>query len=106
MEDMISEMQEEQAFEQELKDKGLRNIIGTMPKGGGGRRNIVTQPHTSRVSRTQTEPQPQPKSRPTRRTKKTQTSESESEVEEEQKSPARQVDPDVNDTDDFSDFSL
>lgn len=106
MEYMISEMQEEQAFEQELKDKGLRNVIGTMPKGGGGRRNIVTQPHTSRVSSAQPEPEPLPKSRPTRRTKKTQISESEPEVQEEEKTPERLVDPDVNDAGDFSDFSL
>ena len=31
MEDMITEMQEEQAFEQELQQKGLRNIIGDIP---------------------------------------------------------------------------
>ena len=103
MEDMISEMQEEQAFEQELKDKGLRNVIGNMPKSGsGGRRNIATQAHTSRVART--EPEPKPKSRPTRKTRKTQ--DVEPETEEEPEPSARRVDPDVNDEGDFSDFSL
>ncbi|PDH26340.1 MAG: hypothetical protein CND85_03030 [Marine Group II euryarchaeote MED-G33] len=106
MEDMISDMQEEQAFEQELKDKGLRNVIGNMPKSGG-RRNIATQTHTSRVSRTQPEPEPEPtpKSRPTRRTKKTQTPETEP-VAQEDEAPSRRVDPEVNDEGDFSDFSL
>jgi hypothetical protein len=102
MEDMISEMQEEQAFEQELKDKGLRNVIGNIPRGGGGRRNIATQAHTSRV--VSAEPEPEPKSRPTRKTRKTQAPEPENDEENEQ--PARRVDSGVNDEDDFSDFSL
>jgi len=107
MEDMISDMQEEQAFEQELKDKGLRNVIGNMPKSGGGRRNIATQAHSSRVSRVQPEPEPEPtpKSKPTRRTKKTQTPETDP-VTQEEEAPSRRVDPEVNDEGDFSDFSL
>ena len=111
MDDMITEMQEEQAFEQELKDKGLRNIIGNLPKSGGGghRRNIATKPHTSRISASsEAEPEPEPKSKPTRKTRKTQAAKSEPEVveEEEDDTPVRRVDPDVNDEGDFSDFSF
>ena len=109
MEDMITEMQEEQAFEQELKDKGLRNVIGNLPKGGGGsrRRSIATKPHTSRMA-TSSEPEPEPKPKPTRKTRKTQAAKAEPEVveEEEEETPERRVDPEVNDEGDFSDFSL
>ena len=111
MEDMISEMQEEQAFEQELKDKGLRNVIGNLPKGGAGgrRRSIATQPHTSRMSTSsEPEPEPEPKPKPTRKTRKTRATKSEPEAveEEEEETPQRRVDPDVNEEGDFSDFSL
>ena len=111
MEDMISEMQEEQAFEQELKDKGLRNVIGNLPKGGTGgrRRSIATQPHTSRMSTSsEPEPEPEPKPKPTRKTRKTRATKSEPEAveEEEEETPQRRVDPDVNEEGDFSDFSL
>ena len=109
MEDMITEMQEEQAFEQELKDKGLRNVIGNLPKGGGGsrRRSIATKPHTSRMSAS-SEPEPESKPKPTRKTRKTQASKAEPEVveAEEDETPERRVDPDVNDEGDFSDFSF
>ena len=109
MEDMITEMQEEKAFEQELQEKGLRNIIGDMPKGGGSgkRRNIADKPHTSRLEADT--PEPEPKRKPTRRTRKTRTVDSEPEpVEEEEieKPTTRRGDPEVNDEGDFSDFSL
>jgi len=113
MDEMISEMQEEQAFEQELKDKGLRNVIGNMPKGGGGggRRTIATNPHTSRIaasSEPEPEPKPEPEPRPTRKTRKTRAIETEPEdaEEEDEEAPPRRVDPDVNDEGDFSDFSF
>ncbi|MEE2748106.1 MAG: hypothetical protein VX473_06545 [Candidatus Thermoplasmatota archaeon] len=108
MEEMISEMQEEQAFEQELKDKGLRNVIGNLPKGGAGghRRTIATKPHTSRMSASsEPEPEPEPEQKPTRKTRKTRTAKAEPEVVEEEK-PERRVDSDVNDEGDFSDFSF
>ena len=110
MEGMISEMQEEQAFEQELKEKGLRSIIESQPKGAGGgrRRSIATKPHTSRLETGAPEPEAKPK--PTRKTRKTQAKKSEPEPEEEivqEEEPVRRdVDPDVNDEGDFSDFSL
>ena len=112
MEDMITEMQEEQAFEQELQEKGLRNIIGDMPKGGvgGKRKTIATKPHTSRLE--SDTPEPEPKRKPTRRTRKTRSADSEPEpveekMEEEVEEPTtRRVDPEVNDDGDFSDFSL
>ena len=116
MQDMITEMQEEQAFEQELQEKGLRNIIGSMPKGGGAgkRRSIATKPHTSRLEsdtpEPEPEPEPEPKRKPTRRTRKTRSAEPEPEpVEEEVEEEAptrRKVDPEVNDEGDFSDFSV
>ncbi|MCS5534562.1 MAG: hypothetical protein NZ802_01770, partial [Candidatus Poseidoniales archaeon] len=112
MEDMITEMQEEQAFEQELREKGLRNIIGDMPKGGvgGKRKTIATKPHTSRLESDTSESEP--KRKPTRRTRKTRSADSEpepveEEMEEEVEEPTtRRVDPEVNDDGDFSDFSL
>ena len=112
MEDMITDMQEEQAFEQELQEKGLRNIIGDMPKGGvgGKRKTIATKPHTSRLE--SDTPEPEPKRKPTRRTRKTRSADSEPEpveekMEEEVEEPTtRRVDPEVNDDGDFSDFSL
>jgi hypothetical protein len=113
MEDMITEMQEEQAFEQELKEKGLRNIIGDMPKGGiGGKRKIIaTKPHTSRLESDSPEAETEPKRKPSRRTRKTRSADSEpepvEEVEEEVEEPTtRRVDPEVNDDGDYSDFSL
>ncbi|MEC8926925.1 MAG: hypothetical protein VYB17_01525 [Candidatus Thermoplasmatota archaeon] len=112
MEGMISEMQEEQAFEQELQEKGLRNIIGDMPKDGGSgkRRSIATKPHTSRLASDAEKVESEPKKKPTRRTRKTRSAEPEPEpVEEEveEEVPTRRnVDPEVNDEGDFSDFSL
>jgi hypothetical protein len=113
MEDMITEMQKEQAFEQELKEKGLRNIIGDMPKGGiGGKRKIIaTKPHTSRLESDSPEAETEPKRKPSRRTRKTRSADSEpepvEEVEEEVEEPTtRRVDPEVNDDGDYSDFSL
>ena len=108
MEDMITEMQEEQAFEQELQEKGLRNIIGDMPKGGGtGKRSsIATKPHTSRTDSDTHES----KQKPTRRTRKTRSTDSEPETVEEEvedeEPTTRRVDPEVNEEGDFSDFSL
>ena len=109
---MITEMQEDQAFEQELQEKGLRNIIGDMPKGGvgGKRKTIATKPHTSRLESDTSESEP--KRKPTRRTRKTRSADSEpepveEEMEEEVEEPTtRRVDPEVNDDGDFSDFSL
>ena len=111
MEGMISDMQEEQAFEQELQEKGLRNIIGNMPKGGGSgkRRSVATKPHTSRLESSADKESTEPKKKPTRRTRKTRSSESEPESvedETEEVSTTRKVDPEVNDEGDFSDFSL
>jgi len=116
MEGMISEMQEEQAFEQELQEKGLRNIIGDMPRGvgSGKRRSIATKPHTSRLAsgtpEPEPEPEPEPTKKPARRTRKTRSSEPEPEpVEEEVEEEVptrRKVDSEVNDEGDFSDFSL
>ena len=118
MEEMITDMQEERAFEQELQEKGLRGIIGNVPGGraGGMRRSIATQPHTSRLSRepkskskpdpVEEEVQSKPKKKPTRKTRKTQRSEPEPEPIEEESEPVRRVDSDVNDEGDFSDFSL
>jgi len=114
MKEMITEMQEDQAFEQELQEKGLRNIVEGMPKGGGAgkRRSIATKPHTSRLESDTPEPEPEPKRKPTRRTRKTRSAESEPEpVEEEEEveeeAPTRRkVDPEVNDDGDFSDFSV
>ena len=114
MQDMITEMQEDQAFEQELQEKGLRNIVEGMPKGGGAgkRRSIATKPHTSRLESDPPEPEPEPKRKPSRRTRKTRSTESEPEpVEEEEEveeevPTRRKVDPEVNEEGDFSDFSL
>jgi hypothetical protein len=108
MEDMISEMQEEQAFEQELQEKGLRNIIGGMPKGRGSgkQRSIATKPHTSRLESDSEEEAAEPKKKRTRRTRKTRSTEPEPDPIEEDESARREVDSDVNDEDDFSDFSL
>ena len=109
MEGMISEMQEEQAFEQELQEKGLRNIIGNLPKGGGGgkRRSVATKPHTSRLKSSTDEGDSEPKKKPTRRTRKTRSSESEPVEEVDDEVPTkREVDSEVNDEGDFSDFSL
>jgi hypothetical protein len=108
MEEMISDMQEEHAFEQELKDKGLRNIIGNA-RGSGkrstvGRKNVATTPHTSRLS-SSPKPEPEPKSKPTRKTRKTKSAEPEP-VEEEEETPVRRNDSEVNDDGDFSDFSF
>jgi len=108
MEEMISDMQEEHAFEQELKDKGLRNIIGNA-RGSGkrstvGRKSVATTPHTSRLS-SSPEPEPEPKSKPTRKTRKTKSVEPEP-VEEEEETPVRRNDSEVNDDGDFSDFSF
>ena len=107
MEDMISEMQEEQAFEQELQEKGLRNIIGNVPRSGGGgkRRSIATKPHTSRLE-SEVEESPPESKKATRRTRKTRAPEPEPESVEEEETATREVDPDVNDEGDFSDFSL
>ncbi len=98
MDDMISDMQKEQAFEQELQEKGLRNIIEGLPRGG--RRSTG---HSSRPAPTTSEPKesPMPKSRKTRKTKSVV-----EDVEDEVESPERTIDSDVNDDGDFSDFSL
>ena len=99
MDDMISDMQKEQAFEQELQEKGLRNIIEGLPHGG--RRSTG---RSSRPAPTTSEPKesPMPKSRKTRKTK----SVVEDVDEEVEAPPERTIDSDVNDDGDFSDFSL
>ena len=99
MDDMISDMQKEQAFEQELQEKGLRNIIEGLPRGG--RRSTG---RSSRPAPTTSEPKesPMPKSRKTRKTK----SVVEDVDEEVEAPPERTIDSDVNDDGDFSDFSL
>ena len=99
MDDMISDMQKEQAFEQELQEKGLRNIIEGLPRGG--RRSTG---RSSRPAPTTSEPKesPMPKSRKTRKTK----SVVEDVDEEVETPPERTIDSDVNDDGDFSDFSL
>ena len=107
MQEMIEEMQEEKAFEQELQEKGLRNIIGGMPRGGSSRKNIPSRPRTSRVTKA-VEPEPEPKADPPKRkTRRTQKATTEEEpVEEEEEPVQRREDPDVNDDGDFSDFSF
>ena len=97
MDDMITDMQKEQAFEQELQEKGLRNIIQGLPRGG--RQNTRG---SSRPAPTVSEPQEQPKPK-SRKTRKTKTQEQDVDETEE---PERRVDSDVNDDGDFSDFSL
>ncbi len=97
MDDMIADMQKEQAFEQELQEKGLRNIIEGLPKGGRRSAGGSGRP-APKVAEPKVESKP--KSRKTRKTKSQEVEESEPEVEE------RRVDPDVNDEGDFSDFSL
>ena len=97
MDDMITDMQKEQAFEQELQEKGLRNIIQGLPRGG--RQNTRS---SSRPAPTVSEPQEQPKPK-SRKTRKTKTQEQDVDETEE---PERRVDSDVNDDGDFSDFSL
>ncbi|MED5486138.1 MAG: hypothetical protein VYB40_00345 [Candidatus Thermoplasmatota archaeon] len=109
MQEMITEMQEEQAFEQELKDKGLRNLIGTGGAGNIGQN--LSRPKRARVTPSapveeiqpnlDTEPEEKPK---TRRTRKTKSPEPEEEIIEEK--PVRRANPDVNDDGDFSDFSF
>ena len=99
MDDMISDMQKEQAFEQELQEKGLRNIIEGLPRGG--RRSTG---RSSRPAPTTSEPKesPMPKSRKTRKTKSVV-----EDVDEEVEAPSEPtIDSDVNDDGDFSDFSL
>tara|TARA_B110000438_G_scaffold58786_1_gene58853 strand:+ start:6097 stop:7419 length:1323 start_codon:yes stop_codon:yes gene_type:complete len=89
MDDMISEMQEEQALEQKLKTKGLRGIIGSQ-------RQNLSSPAKSK-----------PKPKTTRKTRKTQTYNSEPKpTEEDEEKSVRKVDPEVNDEGDFSDFSV
>ena len=97
MDDMIADMQKEQAFEQELQEKGLRNIIEGLPKGGRRSAGGSGRP-APKVAEPKVESKP--KSRKPRKTKSQEVEESEPEVEE------RRVDPDVNDEGDFSDFSL
>ena len=98
MDKMISEMQKEQEFEQELQEKGLRNIIEDLPRGG--RRSTG---RSSRPVSTISEPKesPMPKSRKTRKTKSVV-----EDVDEEVEPSERTIDSDVNDDGDFSDFSL
>ncbi len=98
MDDMISDMQKEQAFEQELQEKGLRNIIQGMPRGGGRRTTGGPPRPVSNVS--EPKEQPNPKSRKTRKTK------SQEETTDDIETPDRDVDSEVNDDGDFSDFSL
>ena len=108
MEDMISEMQEDREFEQQLQEKGLRNIIGDVSQGGRLKeRNIAAQTPTSWVAPTIPDPEPEvePKRRATKRTRKTRTKMAEDPVEED-KEIVRKVDPEANDDGDFSDFSL
>ncbi|MEE2759470.1 MAG: hypothetical protein VYA86_05790 [Candidatus Thermoplasmatota archaeon] len=97
MEDMIADMQKEHEFEQELQEKGLRNIIEGLPRGGRRSTGGSSRPRSSTA-----EPKEQlkPKSRKTRKTKSQEESVDEVEV------PERLVDSDVNDDGDFSDFSL
>ena len=109
MQDMIEDMQEEKAFEQELQEKGLRNIIGGMPRSGSSRQNITSAPKPSVVTKPvvtepKSEPKAEPEKRKTRRTRKT--SVQEDPVEEEEAPIPRREDPEVNDDGDFSDFSL
>ncbi len=94
MDDMISEMQKEQAFEQELQEKGLRNIIQGLPKGG--RRSAGGSPPPAPAI---AEPKEQTKSK-SRKTRKTKPQEQEI---EEVVAPDRRGEADA---DDFSDFSL
>ena len=98
MDKMISDMQKEQEFEQELQEKGLRNIIEDLPRGG--RRSTG---RSSRPASTISEPKesPMPKSRKTRKTKSVV-----DDVDEEVEPPERTIDSGVNDDGDFSDFSL
>ena len=91
-------MQKEQAFEQELQEKGLRNIIQGMPRGGGRRTTGGPPRPVSNVS--EPKEQPKPKSRKTRKTK------SQEETTDDVETPDRDVDSEVNDDGDFSDFSL
>ncbi len=107
MEDMISDMQEERELEQKLQEKGLRGIIDDVSRGGGKRRTVATEPHTSRLSQESVEdsgPEDKPKRRATKRTRKTKPKVAEPEPVEEE--PTRRVDPGANDEEDFSDFSL
>ena len=71
--------------------------------------SIATKPHTSRLeSETEEEPA-EPKKKRTRRTRKTRSSEPEPEAideEDDGESARREVDSEVNDEGDFSDFSL
>ena len=78
-----------------------------MSRGGGKRRTVATEPHTSRLSKKSeedSEPEAKPKRRATKRTRKTTSKVAESEPVEEE--PTRSVDPGANDEEDFSDFSL
>ena len=107
MEDMISDMQEERELEQKLQEKGLRGIIDDVSRGGGKRRTVATEPHTSRLSKESEEDselEAEPKRRATKRTRKTKPKVAEPEPVEEE--PTRRVDPGANDEEDFSDFSL
>ena len=97
MDDMISDMQKEQAFEQELQQKGLRNIIEGIPRSG---RRTATAPSRPKPSISEPKEASKPKPRKTRKTK------SENEVVDEVEDPQRGADSSVNDDGDFSDFSL
>ena len=101
MDDMISDMQKEQAFEQELQEKGLRNIIQGLPRGG---RRTTAPPSRPKPTNSEPEEVPKPKSRKTRKTKSQ--DEVVDQVADEVETPQRSVDSRVNDDGDFSDFSL
>ena len=101
MDDMISDMQKEQAFEQELQEKGLRNIIQGLPRGG---RRTTAPPSRPKPTNSEPEEVAKPKSRKTRKTKSQ--DEVVDQVADEIETPQRSVDSRVNDDGDFSDFSL
>ena len=101
MDDMISDMQKEQACEQELQEKGLRNIIQGLPRGG---RRTTAPPSRPKPTNSEPEEVVKPKSRKTRKTKSQ--DEVVDQVADEVETPQRSVDSRVNDDGDFSDFSL
>ena len=97
MDNMISDMQKEQEFEQELQEKGLRNIIEGLPVEDVDQLEFIsTVPTISEPKES-----PMPKSRKTRKTKSVV-----EDVDEEVEVEERTIDSDVNDDGDFSDFSL
>lgn len=121
MEEMIHEMQEDLAMEQQLQEKGLRGIVSDLQSSGPARGGRVTSRVSGGVSSLpaggpvarEPEPDPAPASRKTRKTRKTAKrredpfEELESEPEPE---PARTSTtpegPDIADDEEFSDFTF